>query len=289
MKSSEILKDASLIVHEKSVVGLLGANGAGKTTLMHLMVGLRQPSQGSVRVFGHEAHSIDAKSQVGFLPERPFFYEHLTGESLLRFFGALAGMTSQQMAQRIPWALELVGMQDAKGVGLRRYSKGMLQRIGIAQALIHDPELLVLDEPMSGLDPIGRKQVKDLILRLSTEGRTIIFSSHVIQDVEAICDQVVWMQAGRVLGPAPIGEFLARGPLQTEIGFKLQNDHPYEEFKKWKEFVQIRKIPGGVSGVVEGQEAANQVIAKLVKAKITVLWVSPLRASLEDLLARGAE
>lgn len=280
LKRVQVLQGVNLIVPEKSVFGFLGANGAGKTTLIHLITGLRKPTSGHVKVFGFEASSIEAKAKIGYLPERPYFYEHLTGEGVLSYFGALAGMSSSHIKSRIPAVLASVGMTDARKIELKKYSKGMLQRIGIAQALIHDPEFLVLDEPMSGLDPLGRKEIRELILQLSQEGRTIFFSSHVIPDVEAICDQVALIQKGKLLGCGPIGQFLAQGPLQTEIGFQ---DASITGLSKWKEFVSIREMSNGYRAIVSGQEAVSQVLAKLLKHKAQILWVNPIRSSLEDL------
>ncbi len=286
MRQARVLNGVTLSVPEKSVFGFLGANGAGKTTLIHLISGLRKPTLGSVRVFGFDASSIQAKSRIGYLPERPYFYSYLTGEGLLRYFGALAGLTSAQIRARIPTVLSAVGMTESRKIELSRYSKGMLQRIGIAQALIHDPELLVLDEPMSGLDPLGRKEIRELILKLSSEGRTIFFSSHVIPDVEAICDQVALIQKGELVGCGPIGQFLSEGPIQIEIGFKSEENLDYAQ---WKEFDSVRRMSEGYRGIVGGQEAVNHVLAKLLKNKVQILWVNPIRSSLEDLFARTAK
>jgi len=285
LKEVQILHNINLSVPQKSVFGFLGANGAGKTTLIHLITGLRKPTRGTVRIFGQDASSISAKAKIGYLPERPYFHEHLTGESLLKYFGALAGMSQNLVKSRIPTVLSTVGLTDARKIELKRYSKGMLQRIGIAQALIHDPEFLVLDEPMSGLDPLGRKDIRELIVQLSSEGRTIFFSSHVIPDVEAICDQVALIKKGKILGCGPIGQFLAEGPLRTEIAFKSSEGFGTADFDKWKEFETVREIAGGIRGIASGQEAVNAIIGKLVKNKISILWVNPIRPSLEDLFS----
>ncbi len=207
MRPKQVLFSVSFSVPERSIFGFLGANGAGKTTLIHLIAGLNSPSRGSVRVQGLDARTPRARAKIGYLPERPYFHEHLTGEGLLRYFGALSGMSSARIRERIPQALAAVQMTEARKVELRRYSKGMLQRIGIAQAILHDPEFLVLDEPMSGLDPIGRKQMRELIQRLAAEGRTIFFSTHVIPDVEAICDRVAVIQKGKLVSTGPISQF----------------------------------------------------------------------------------
>jgi ABC-2 type transport system ATP-binding protein len=279
MKRTQVLHGINLTIPQKSIFGFLGPNGAGKTTLIHLITGLRTPTSGTVKVFGLDAHTPEAKANIGYLPERPYFHDHLTGESLLQYFGALAGLKPTKVKSRIPAVLSAVGMADARRVELKKYSKGMLQRIGIAQALIHDPEFLILDEPMSGLDPLGRKEIRELIIQLAAEGRTIFFSSHVIPDVEAICDQVALIQKGKLIGCGPIGEFLSTGPLQTEIAFSGVSN---VDKASWPEFDSIRKIPDGVRGIVPGQEAVNVVLAKLLKQKAKILWVTPVRPSLED-------
>lgn len=280
MKKVEVLKDIQLSVPQGAVFGFLGANGAGKTTLIHLITGLRKPTQGRIQVFGNDCSSVEAKSKIGYLPERPYFHHHLTGEGLLRYFGALAGLSNSKIQSRIPSVLTEVGMAHARKVELKRYSKGMLQRIGIAQALIHDPEFLVLDEPMSGLDPLGRKEIRELIVRLAGEGRTIFFSSHVIPDVEAICDQVGLIQKGKLIGCGKIGEFLSQGPVQTEIAF---GGIPLTDRIQFPEFSNLRKIPDGVRGTVKSQEAVENVLTKLLKMGAKIFWVTPIRPSLESL------
>lgn len=284
LKRVQVLHGVSLAVPSGSIFGFLGANGAGKTSLIQLIVGLRKPSGGSVRVGGADATSAAARARMGYLPERPYFHEHLTGEGLLHYFGALSGMKRTQVRDRIPEVLAAVGMSEAGKTELRKYSKGMLQRIGIAQAILHDPEFLVLDEPMSGLDPLGRKEMRELILKLASEGRTIFFSSHVIPDVEAICDQVALIQKGRILGCGPIGKFLAQSPLQTEIAFQGMS---LEEAGKMREFVTLREIPDGLRGTVPGQEAAHSVLRRILDSNGQVLWVTPIRPSLESFFGEG--
>ncbi len=282
LRPMQVLHDINLKVPRKSVFGFLGANGAGKTTLIHLITGLRKPSRGNVRVLGFDASSPNAKAQIGYLPERPYFHDHLTGESLLEYFGILAGMRRKNIQDRIPLVLSAVGMAAARNLELKKYSKGMLQRIGIAQALLHDPEFLVLDEPMSGLDPIGRKEMRELILHLATEGRTVFFSSHVIPDVEAICDQVALIQKGRIIGCGPIAGFLRPNTELIEIAFsglKMDSTNPESFFEK----KSLNNIPAGMRGLVKGQHGVNEVLPKLLEMKANILWVQPLRPSLEDL------
>ncbi|HLE00058.1 MAG TPA: ABC transporter ATP-binding protein [Bdellovibrionota bacterium] len=280
----QILHKIDLRVPRKSITGFLGANGAGKTTLINLIVGLRRPTRGTVRVCGYEATTPEARSRLGYLPERPYFYDHLTGEGLLNYFGTLAGMRKQEIRARTPEVLAHVGMEHARRLELRRYSKGMLQRIGIAQALLHDPELLILDEPMSGLDPTGRKEMRELILRLAAEGRTIFFSSHVIPDVEAICDQVALIEKGKLVNCGPIGQFLARGPLQTEIAF---SNLEIAKAKEIPELTTMREIPDGVRATVSSQDSAHSALEQLIAKKARILWITPIRPSLEDFFGKG--
>ncbi len=207
LKPVRVLNGVELTVPVGSVFGFLGANGAGKTTLIHLITGLRKPTTGTVKVFGQDAISREARARIGYLPERPYFHEHLTGEGLLNYYGALSGINTHEREYRITQVLKNVGIEPARRTELRRYSKGMLQRIGIAQALLHDPSLLVLDEPMSGLDPKGRNEMRELIQKMSDEGRTIFMTSHVIPDVEAICDRYAVIEKGRIVESGPISAF----------------------------------------------------------------------------------
>ena len=284
LKPVQVLYGISLAVKAGSVFGFLGANGAGKTTLIHLIAGIKNPSKGAIKIKGFTATSLEAKMRTGYLPERPYFHDHLTGEGLLRYFGVLSGMPQTKLKSRISEVLEVVGMSHAKKVELKKYSKGMLQRIGIAQAILHDPELLVLDEPMSGLDPLGRKEMRELILRLAGEGRTIFFSSHVIPDVEAICDEVGIIHKGKLVGCGAIGNFLAKGPIQTEIAF---SGITKEQASSIKEFDSFREMPDGIRALVPGQDAATAVLSKLLGQGAKILWVTPVRPSLELLFEQG--
>ncbi len=264
LKRAEVLHGVSLTVPRGSVFGFLGPNGAGKTTLIQLIVGHRAPTSGSLKVAGYPAMSREAKSRLGYLPERPYFYEHLTGEGILKYFGALSGMDSQRLRDRIPVVLDLVGLNEAGGRELRKYSKGMLQRIGIAQAILHEPEFLVLDEPMSGLDPVGRKEVRELIAKLAREGHTVFFSSHVIPDVEAICDQVALIQKGHIVRSGRLNDFLAGGSGRIELCYQSPKE-------------------GLVHTTVAGQAALDQLLPRVLEKGGQVISVTPERGSLEDM------
>ena len=194
------LHPLELTVPEGEVFGYLGPNGAGKTTTLKLLMGLIFPTRGSARMLGADWRDPAIKAQVGYLPEQPYFYDYLTATELLDYFARLSGVRSGDRAPRVRASLERVGLAEQGHIQLRKFSKGMLQRVGIAQAVIHDPKLIFLDEPMSGLDPIGRREVRDLIQSLKDEGKTIFFSTHILSDAEALCDRVAVIHKGQVRG-----------------------------------------------------------------------------------------
>jgi ABC-2 type transport system ATP-binding protein len=283
LKRAVVLNGIELKVPRRAVYGFLGANGAGKTTLIQLIVGTRRPTGGSILVCGHAATTPQARSRIGFLPERPYFHDHLTGEGLLQYFGRLSGMDKKAIERRIPEVLAEVGMTAARKVELRRYSKGMLQRIGIAQAILHDPEFLVLDEPMSGLDPLGRKEIRELILKLARGGRTIFFSSHVISDIEAICDQAAIIRTGRLLGAGPIRELLTDRSEKTEIVFSGLSP---ERAQGLPGFVSIRVAAETCYGQVSGRGNVDQAVRQVLEAGGSLISVIPQQPSLEEIFSR---
>jgi ABC-2 type transport system ATP-binding protein len=204
------LNDVSLTVYEGETFGLLGQNGAGKTTLLKTLLGIVRPTSGRATVLGEPLGDRAVKQRIGYLPENPYFYDYLTGWEVLNFTGDLFGIARSQQRKRIPELLDLVGLAQsaAKKKQLRQYSKGMLQRIGLAQALINDPDLVFLDEPMSGLDPLGRYQMREIILSLKSQGKTIFFNSHVLSDVEKICDRVALLAKGELIAIGSMQELL---------------------------------------------------------------------------------
>ncbi|MGH7364507.1 MAG: ABC transporter ATP-binding protein, partial [Candidatus Methylomirabilales bacterium] len=212
-----VLHDLNLEVQAGEVFGFLGPNGAGKTTTLKLLTGLIHPTAGSATVLGEPAGSVGVKARIGFLPENPYFYDYLTGAEYLDYCGALAALPRTVRRDRVGTLLERVGLSGQGGLQLRKYSKGMLQRIGLAQALINDPAVIFLDEPMSGLDPLGRKEVRDLILHLREQGRTVFFSTHIIPDVEVVCDRVGIILAGRLSAVGRVEELLASPLEQIEV------------------------------------------------------------------------
>ncbi len=221
LKPATILHGVSLDVPEGSITGFVGPNGAGKTTLIHIIAGIRRPSSGTATWKKTDMHERSGRARIGYLPERPYFHEHLTGRQLLQYFGRLSGLSDRTIGDRAPRLLSRVGLARAGDRPLRTYSKGMLQRVGIAQALIHEPELLILDEPMSGLDPLGRAEMKQLIRELGREGRTVFFSSHIIPDVEAVCDRVALIDQGRIVKSGPLSELVSQRDGTTQIRFSI--------------------------------------------------------------------
>lgn len=208
------LKDATLTVSKGETFGLLGPNGAGKTTLQKILLGLIRPTSGTAQVLGAPPDDTRTRSRIGYLPENPYFYTYLTGLEFLGFCGGLFGLSGSTLQERSTKLLDRLGMTHAAKMPLRKYSKGMLQRIGVAQALINDPEIVFLDEPMSGLDPVGRRDLKNLILELKTEGKTIFFNSHILADVEALCDRVGILTAGRLVACGSVQEISGSGSLE---------------------------------------------------------------------------
>lgn len=222
LKPVEVVKDVTLSVREGEIYGFIGPNGAGKTTTIKILMGLAHASKGSLRIFGADARLAKARQQVGFLPERPYFYEYLTAREFLDFYGQLFGLSKADRTKRADILLERVALGPHRDTRLGRFSKGMLQRVGIAQALIHEPRLVVLDEPMSGLDPLGRMLMRDLILEQRTQGRTVFFSSHILSDVEVICDRVGILVGGRCRDEGTLDELLAGRLKHIELLAKPQ-------------------------------------------------------------------
>src|SRR3954453_3567984 len=195
-----------LSVEEGEIFGFLGPNGAGKTTTLKMLMGLVFPSAGTARILGMQLDDPRMKAQIGFLPEQPYFYDYLTARELLHYYGRLSGIHPKQRSRKVNEVLQRVGLPDVGGVQLRKFSKGMLQRVGIAQAILHDPKVVFLDEPMSGLDPMGRREVRDLIAQLKHEGKTVFFSTHILSDAEALCDRVGIINHGEMRGVGAVAD-----------------------------------------------------------------------------------
>jgi ABC-2 type transport system ATP-binding protein len=220
-KKVEALKGVSFEVGKGEVFGFLGPNGAGKTTTIRCLMGLCQITGGSASILGQPVPSRAARQRLGFLPEQPYFYDYLTVGELLDLGGRLFGLSRADRARRADRLIKRVGLDHARGQALKKFSKGMLQRSGLAMALINDPELVVLDEPMSGLDPVGRKEVRDLILELRDAGKTVFFSSHILSDVEQISDRVAIVVGGKIQDVGRPRDLVGHAPLGTEVILSL--------------------------------------------------------------------
>ena len=216
-KKKTILKGISLSVNAGEIFGYLGPNGAGKTTTIKCILGLIFPDKGLIEVLGYPFLSLKAKEKLGFLPENPYFYDYLSASEFIDFYARLFGIKRTERPAKIRNLLRLVGLEKTAHIPLRKFSRGMLQRIGFTQALINDPDIVLLDEPLSGLDPIGRKEIRDIIVRLKEEGKTVFLSSHILQDIEMICDRVAILVEGEIINQGKITELISEKILFTEI------------------------------------------------------------------------
>lgn len=215
----------NLSFHVKAgeVYGLIGPNGSGKSTTMKVVLGLMAASKGEAKVFGLDSGDIRARNETGFVPENPYFYKHLTGAETLKFYGKLCGMRGKALKSRVEELLELVGLENAAKRRLGGYSKGMLQRIGLAQSLVQNPRLVILDEPTAGVDPVGSREIRDLILKLKDEGYTVFLCSHLLEQVQEVCDRVGIIFEGRMRREGPLEELIK---IETQTAMTLENASP---------------------------------------------------------------
>lgn len=282
------LEGLDLEVRRGEVFGFLGPNGAGKTTTLKILMGLIYPSHGKAWILGEEIGYTAVKHQIGFLPESPYFYDYLTATEFLRFYGQLFDLHGSALTHRIDELLHLVGLSHVPHLQLRKFSKGMLQRIGIAQALINNPHLVVLDEPMSGLDPVGRKEVRDLILSLKDAGKTIFFSSHILHDAELLCDRVGILVKGRLVAVGTINELVGSSSTASiEVVVEGLGD---EGIAHVRPLVQKTVFQGErVLLVLKGQAYVDRVLDVIRAAKATLISLTPQTNSLEDLFMRQVQ
>ncbi|NWF72499.1 MAG: ABC transporter ATP-binding protein [Nitrospirae bacterium] len=274
-----------LEVRPGEVFGFLGPNGAGKTTTLKMLMGLIYPTSGQAWLFGRELGDPQTKARLGFLPEAPYFYDYLTSREFLGFYGHLFGLWGAGLDKRVDELLELVGMTHAKDLQLRKFSKGMLQRVGIAQALINDPELVVLDEPMSGLDPIGRKEVRDLILRLKESGKTVLFSSHILHDAEVLCDRVAMILKGHLVACGKVTDLVNQGANhQVELVVDGLTPEGLDHLRPLADKVVMQGDRMLV--VLKSQQQVGGALEIIRAAKACLVSLAPQKGSLEDLFIR---
>ena len=278
----------SLHVEAGDVFGFLGPNGAGKTTTLKLLMQLVFPSSGRAEMLGRPLGDVAVKRRIGFLPENPYFYDYLTAEELLTYFASLFGYRGAERRERASRLLDEVGIGAERRLQLRKFSKGMLQRVGIAQALVNDPELVILDEPMSGLDPLGRRDVRSLILRLRDRGCTVFFSSHVLSDAEALCSRVAILAKGKLVAAGRLSEmvdFRARGwelvvsgttePAVARLGARVRRAVKIDEGR------YLLDLPV--------ESAPDQILAELTGSGAQRVSLNPVRDTLEDFFVRQVQ
>lgn len=272
----EAIRALSLTVSQGEVFGFLGPNGAGKSTTIKTLLGQIQPTSGTVKLYGRPSELPLARSQVGYLPENPAFYDFLTAQEYLGLVGRIYGMSAAEIGKAASRVLETLSLEDAAKRPIRGYSKGMVQRLGLAQALLHDPQLFVFDEPMSGLDPVGRALVKDLMLDLKKHGKTIFFSTHVIGDVEAVCDRVAIIVKGELRADNVVAEIMQEGV----DGYQIRLDQvPPPSLQQY--------LNEGTSGELFVPRQEFNAFMRLVdKAGCSIHLVEPRRKSLEDFFLR---
>ncbi len=285
-KTVEAVKGVTFDVRRGEIFGFLGPNGAGKTTTIKVLMGLIAPTGGDAELFGRAVPHPASRERVGFLPENPYVYPYLTPREFVTMCGQLSGMRGANLAARTMQVLGQVGIAYAADRQVRALSKGMLQRTGLAAALVADPEMLILDEPMSGLDPVGRKEVRDLIFAERDAGRTIFFSTHILGDVEAMCDRVTILRQGEAVVSGPLRTLLRGEVLHTDV---VVGGMTAELRAKLVDVgFKVKDRADVVLVEVEGEERVSELLSAILAAGAKVLEVSPKRETLEDLFMRRA-
>lgn len=281
MKKVLAIDNLSFQVEKGEIFGFLGPNGAGKSTTIKILTGLIYPTSGNAFLLGKSIFDVDTRNKIGFLPENPYFYDYLKGWEFLDFYYQLFGIKNSNRKEVIERLLKQVGLKDVEQLQLRKFSKGMLQRIGIAQALINDPELVILDEPMSGLDPIGRRDVRELILSLKEAGKTVFFSTHILADVEMICDRVAILNKGKLKAIGKLDELLSPKVKSIEIRIENIDSEGREKLEKMADKVIEQ---GQALFVITKDENLVEKIAELaISKKAKLVSITPHKETLEDL------
>jgi ABC-2 type transport system ATP-binding protein len=287
LRTLRVLHGISFSVREGEIFGFVGPNGAGKTTTLKVLMGLIRPSRGSASILGHDVRETAFRRHVGFLPENPYFYDFLNGREFLRFYARVSGVPREVREERIETLLDWVGLDHAAGRRLRTYSKGMLQRVGIAQALVHDPSVVFLDEPMSGLDPIGRKEIRDLILRLHAEGKTVFMNTHILSDVEMLCDRVAIIVNGQIRYEGAVDGVLESGTRASDVVLARLPAELAEELEE-RYGAQLRGR-GDRTEVRVDDKHVNELVTRALQAGALLVSVVPHRASLESIFLSAVE
>lgn len=283
-RSLRALDGLSLRVEAGEVFGFLGPNGAGKTTTFKILMRMQRPTAGTARILGCALDDLAMRARIGYLPEQPYFYDYLTAREFLLYCGVLCNLPKQAAAVRTETLLAQVGLTEAAAQPLRKFSKGMLQRVGLAQALINDPEMLFLDEPMSGLDPLGRREVRDLIARLRQKGKTIFFSSHILTDVEAMCDRVAILHRGRLVESGKLSDILKARSNELEAVISGVNETALAALRGFA--LELQPTPQGARVRLRSDRDLARLVDITQQAAGRVVSLNPVRESLEDLFVR---
>jgi len=278
------LRNLTMSVEEGEIFGLLGPNGAGKTTTIKILMGIHFPTKGNARLMERPLGDLEVRRQIGFLPENPYFYDYLKGWEFLDFYGELYGMAKPLRRKRIEELLHLVDLSHAANLPLKGYSKGMNQRIGLAQALLNDPRLVILDEPQSGLDPLGRKEVRDIIIRLKEEGRTVLFSSHILSDAELVCDRVGILFKGELIDVGSMNELLTTRTNQYELVVSGVTGAALDDLKKNTE--RVLESEGRTLLVYTSETDCQNAIRKTTEAGGKIESMAPRTETLEEYFIR---
>jgi ABC-2 type transport system ATP-binding protein len=278
LKTKRSLEGLTMRVEDGEVFGFLGPNGAGKSTTIKLLVGLIFPTAGTASILGRPISDVAMHQDIGYLPEQPYFYDYLTAAELLDYFARFHNLKAAERRARVERMLKKVGLETARRIQLRKFSKGMLQRVGLAQAILHDPKVVILDEPMSGLDPLGRREVRDIILELKREGRTILFSTHILSDAEMLCDRVGVIVGGKLRGVGAPDEIVGIKAHGMEILFEHRGDAAGEVAT----LLQTATRTGNRYRMRMEEAELYATIEKLREAGAQILQVTQIKASLEE-------
>jgi ABC-2 type transport system ATP-binding protein len=285
-KRVEAVRGISFAVTRGEIFGFLGPNGAGKTTSIKMLTGLIAPTDGTIEILGQRGPAPDVMARVGFLPESPYVYPYLTPREFVTMCARLSGVSGPSLAKRVVKVIERVGILHAIDRPARALSKGMLQRCGLAAALVHEPELLILDEPMSGLDPVGRKEVRDLIVEEKQRGHTVFFSSHILADVEMLCDRVCILRQGQVVVAGSLRELLVQNKRRSEVTIAGAAAPLLEALTPLA--TSVRNVGGALVLDVEGDDAVRSIVERALSGGARLESVIPKRETLEDLFVREA-
>ena len=284
-KKVRVLQNVSFSVNKGEIFGFVGPNGAGKTTTFKVILGFVALTGGRVELMGEPLGDVKVKRRIGYLPENPYFYDYLTGEELLNYMGELHGVNGDRLPGRVDDLLEKVKMTHARKIQLRKYSKGMLQRVGIAQALINDPEFLILDEPMSGLDPIGQREIRELILEQKELGKTILMSSHILSDVEALCERVAIIINGKVVKSGDLVKLFEDIHSMYEMLLRIVDEKVLSYLDDLNVTVEKR---AGLMVLKFNEEIKTRVLEVVSESGGDIIALHPLRKSLEGLFVEEA-